>query len=263
MCERIVVVVGDKFADFAVGKDVITLSQLKGMLCLPSRLLAVQGQIVIVPGQGLGDKDIEAVEKQASLSECRAMFDFSLWYRSGRRASQKYSHKHLPQNTLISEPVQCGDDCYELSLLIDENCELMSDHQTGQHVQGMILFEAARQTFLAVTETFYLPQNETGYYFVINQMSANYNRFAFPIEARITYRICTKDIAKANRMSFSADITVEQCNQVAATFHTDFTVFENSRISSMEGKLASQSLSGFISEIAKERQQRVEFLTAA
>ena len=260
MKERIVVVVGDKFKDFAAGKDVITLTQLQGMLSLSGMLAPQKNHILLMPGQGLRDSDIEQIRHQAINHQ---LFDLSLWQHTARRAPMKYSHKHKPENTLISEPVRLNEDLYELDLMIDENCELMNDHQTGQHVQGMVLFEAARQTFLAVTETFFLPNNDIGYYFVINQMGATYNRFAFPLGATIQYAITEKNIAKANRMSFKADITIEQCGFETASFSTDFTVFENKRISSMEGKLANQSLSSFLDQVASRRHRDIHFLNAA
>ncbi|WP_233420966.1 AfsA-related hotdog domain-containing protein [Xenorhabdus nematophila] len=74
----------------------------------------------------------------------------------------KYSHKRIPHNTIIGSTRKENENSFSLPLLIDERCELMSDHQTGQHIQGMILIEACRQTFIAVTEEFfYVRKNRT------------------------------------------------------------------------------------------------------
>lgn len=261
MKEAVLLVVGDKFAQFSTNNDVIRISQLRGMLSLPSFLSLEARRLVLLPGQGLGDDDITEVLRLGNASPHRALFDLSLWHQHPRRAPSNRSHKHKPENTLISEPRRLSADLYELDLLIDEDCELMSDHQTGQHVQGMILLEAARQSFLAVTEAFFLPQDGPKFYFVINEMTARYARFAFPLDARIRYEIRSRDLAVASRRRFTVDIAVEQCGTVAASFVTDFTVFEDARIANREETLAVDAIDRHIA--AFHEQRRADYGIAA
>lgn len=257
MRERVILVVGDKFAQFTADKDVITLSQFCGLLTLPSQLIPERARLVVMPGQGLGDDDIERVLALEATSPNRGKFDLGLWHQVPKRAARARSHKARPENTLISEPRRISEDVYELDLLVDEDCELMNDHQTGQHLQGMILLEAARQSFLAVTEAFFLPQDGTKFYFVINEMSANYAAFAFPLDARIRYVIREKDTSTVLRQKFIADIIVEQCGVTAASFTTVFTAFEDGRISTKEGVLAKQALHNHLAATALRQSQAV------
>lgn len=250
MIVRVILVVGDKFARFATSKDVMTVSQLRSLLSLPAIIRLDAERMLILPGQGLGDNDMEMIQGLAKVSPHKENFDLALWLQRPRRAPGKLSHKHRPENTLISEPRCLSEDLFEMDLLIDEDCELMGDHQTGQHVQGMVLMEAARQSFLAVTEVFFLPPDAGKFYFVINELSASYNRFAFPVDARIRYAIVTKDIQNPLRQSFVADITVEQCGLAAASFKAVFTVFEDERISAREAALARDTLSQHLSGYA-------------
>ncbi len=78
-----------------------------------------------------------------------------------------------------------NENLFSLPLLIDERCELMTDHQTGQHIQGMILVEACRQTFIAVTEEFYMSDKVGQSYYVINDMNIKFSNFLFPLPAVI------------------------------------------------------------------------------
>src|SRR5690606_12858101 len=157
---RILLVVGDKFASYVQGKEAITLSQLRGLLSLSIPLLASQGVTVLVPGQGLGDESVKQLLREATASANLSSFDFSLWHSLPARAPMSLSHKHNPANTLISSPRRLAADVFESHLLIDEECELMHDHLSGQHVQGMVLIEATRQALLAVAEAYLLPTND-------------------------------------------------------------------------------------------------------
>ncbi len=242
MFERLLLVVGNKFAAFATGADVVTLSQACDLADMPQVGGSGHARIVLLPGQGLGDKAIVELMERVARSPYGHHFDVEALRRRPARASRRLSHKHRPENTLISEPRQVEEDVFEMDLLIDEDGELMCDHQTGQHVQGMVLFEAARQSIMAVAEAFFLPA-DGGYAFVTNEMSSRYSRFAFPVDARVRYTIREKEVANARRMRFVADIVVEQCGMEAASFHTDVTVFEQTRISRMEGAMARDTLS--------------------
>lgn len=243
MNSRVVLVVGEKFTQFAAGKDAITISQLCGLLSLPAAIAFDRDRLTAVPGQGLGDDDIERVLALAAQSPHCGRFDLTLWRSRPRRAAGRLSHKRKPENTLISDPRRLAENLFELDLLIDEDCELMADHQTGQHVQGMVLMEAARQTFLAVTEAFFLPQDGQRFYFVINKFAAEYRRFAFPLDATIRYRIKEMNVANVLRQSFAAEIDVMQCGVKSASFLAEFTAFEDARISVKEDALARDALS--------------------
>jgi hypothetical protein len=252
MKNRVLLVVGDKFLQFAVGKDVITLSQLRSLLTLPQVVSLDRGLLTAIPGQGLGDGDVKDILDLALTSPHRDHFDLSLWRNRPKRADRRLSHKHRPENTLISEPRRVAGDVFEMDLLLDENCDVMGDHQTGQHLQGMVLMEAARQAFLAVTEAFFLPQDNTRFYFVINKFAADYKRFAFPLDATIRYEITAKDTSNPLRQSFAADINIMQCGMKAAGFTTEFTTFEDARISAREDALARDALAEYMSARAQQ-----------
>lgn len=245
--ERYILVVGDKFTQFGIGKDALTLSQLKALLCLPKALMMSPGPITVIPGQGLGDDDVQDILDLAARSPQGTPFDFHLLHRLPKRAPQILSHKVRPENTLISAPRRVDEDVFELDLLIDEDCELMGDHQSGQHLQGMILVEAARQSLLAVTEAFFLPKDGSRFAFVFNDMTISYANFAFPLDARLRYSIVSKDIRGTKRQQFTVEIAIEQCGITAATFASTFTAFEEHRISAKEAADARKTFDAHMS----------------
>lgn len=245
MVDHFLLVVGDKFSEFAAGKDALTLSQLCALLTLPATLPIGEGRFVPVPGQGLGDDDIAAVLKLANTSAHKAQFDLGAWRGRPSRAPGSVTHKRFAENTVISEPRQVDQYSFALDLLIDEDCEMMSDHQTGQHLQGMLLIEAARQSFLAVTERFFLPQDGGKFYFVFDDLSVRYKRFVFPVDASLSYVIREMD-PSPNRQRFVVDVAIEQCGHEVAVVSGTFTVVKDARIARMEGGMAREVLDGHL-----------------
>ncbi|MBU2885529.1 hypothetical protein KO507_07120 [Gilvimarinus agarilyticus] len=241
MSNRIILVVGDKFASYAIGKDAMTVSQLKGLLALPDQMLSMHESTTLLPGQGMGDHCIEEVLTIAEQSPNFSCFDFSLWRHLPKRASQSITHKHKPENTLISHPRQINENTFELQLLIDENCELMSDHQSGQHVQGMILIEAVRQATVAITETHFIQNKKIKYAFVLNDMSVKYNNFSFPVNASIVCRITNKDIDNPKRLSFTIEADVVQCNTCVSSLFFNISAIDKLRIGRQEEMQAKKT----------------------
>lgn len=241
MRSRFIIVVGDKFKEFAAGKDAVTMSQLRGLLAVPHLINHGGDRLVMVPAQGLSEEDITEILSLAHTAHGHESYDFSLWDSHPRRASSSHSHKRQRHNTVISEPRRTGEDSFVLDMLVDQECELMGDHQTGQHVQGMILMEAARQSFLAVTEAFYLPKDGTSRYFVIDEMTIRYKKFVFPVGAQLTYTVREKDLS-GSRQRFLVDVAVIQGNAEAASTTIGFTVFDAARIAKREGQLAVEAL---------------------
>jgi len=213
MTYETLILVSDKFVGFTADKKAITVSQLNAMLELPEHI--IPGSIKLVPGMGVSDDDI--VKLTAKINAQRTSqrrWDVSEFASRPRRAESCLSHKRVPHNTLIGTPHQLDEGRYRMDLCIDENSELMGDHQTGQHVQGMILVEASRQAFLAVTEAFFLNENkkEDSVYFVINSMAIHFMGFVFPVRSYIDYRVVSKDI-NIRRQKFTVEIEIVQGNR--------------------------------------------------
>lgn len=237
MTARSYIVVADKFAEFAVDKEAITLTHLRSMVTLPEHV--IPGRVRLVPGQGVSDQDIlELVRLIDSDDALKQRWDIEALRSLPRRAASTLSHKHKAHNTLICPPVAIGGDRYAMDLRIDQDCELMDDHQTGQHVQGMVLIEASRQAFLAVTEEFFLKGLNIKTYFVINAMKTEFLGFVFPVQAQLAYQVVSKDI-NDRRQKFEVEIEIIQSSEVRARTTVSFTVYPDAVISKKEADLAS------------------------
>lgn len=235
MKARALFIVGDKFQEFAEGKDVLTVQQLKALMRLPGHLL---DHTVLLLGQGASEEEVlSIVHEHKSNREGTPRFEVSDLMRILDRAPRGTSHKQIPHNTLVGVPRRKSAETFELALNLDERCELMGDHQTGQHIQGMLLVEAFRQSFLAVTDTFF-PFGEGKSYFVINKMQFDFENFLFPLPASIDYRILEADVNQ-RRARYQVEMAALQHGERCATAEIGFTVYPAEVIASKETALAA------------------------
>src|SRR5207248_782480 len=104
------------------------------------------------------------------------------------RASQETTHKHFTRNIAISTPTRVTDDSFSAQLLLDEGNDILTDHLTGEHIQGVALVEAARQMWTAVTEMF-LRQGDEQVRLVLDQLSAKFTKYVFPLPTEMRMRL--------------------------------------------------------------------------
>jgi hypothetical protein len=134
----------------------------------------------------------------------------------------------------------------------------MRDHQSGQHIQGMVLLEAARQSLLAVTEAFFLENDQKRFSFIFNRIGVNFNNFAFPLAARLKYKILEKDIQNSKRLGFSVGINIEQCGTVTAACDMSFTAYESKRIVAREDSVANKTMDGYLTALLASLENDVQ-----
>lgn len=235
MKNKKIIIVGDKFHEFANGKNVLTISQLEILTLIPSKIIDCTHEIII--GQGINEDFAEKLLKSNNIvNEKIKLYSLKEIVNSKKNC---YSHKKVDHNILISSAhkVMDKENTYQLSLHVDERCELMADHQTGQHIQGMILVEACRQTFIAVTEEFVYNKNKD-FYYVINDMSTNFLNFLFPLPATITFEFTEID-TNDRRGRFKSRMEVIQEQNVCAIVEINFSVYPSKIILEKENILAN------------------------
>lgn len=240
--DKSIFVVGNVFKDFCVNKNVLVISELIKMIA-EGRLDSLPIGVKLVAGQGLREAEIQQVIESGKDIFASIGVDMQSFYNYPARASGVQTHKRHLHNSIISSPTRVSDDCFRSTLLLNEHCELMGDHQTGQHIQGMLLVEGARQMFLAVTEDFFIgPQDHSRYYFVINGLEVVYKAFVFPVTIELHYKIVESDISRRDRQSFSVIISVLQGDQIAAEISFKFTAFLADKIEKKEKQQAANLL---------------------
>lgn len=241
------VVVGDRFHGFTIKKNVATVSQL--LASLQTRSLDRIPHRVVV-GQGVTDSDRQAVETEYTRQGLDAP-EF-LIETGTALATRAEAHKHRDRNVLIADLERTNDYSCQASLNVHNDNELLLDHQTGLHVQGMACVEAARQMFLAAITRLGLIDDLDRPYFVINSMATTFLSFLFPLPAQIEFTTAAPDRSRSGSAKFAATIRIHQAGKIASTTEVDFTVFAGDRISGIEHRKADKALTAMLTRLPEE-----------
>jgi hypothetical protein len=227
-------VVGDRFAAFATVDGVSTVTDVE-------RLLARLGgtdDVTLRLGQGVGEYERAhvrwAVDRHGLQQRVRIVDDAS------GRADRHLVHKHRSDNVLLGAVRACGDG-FVAPLSLSGHNELLQDHQTGLHVQGMVVVEAVRQMFLAAAELHH-GRPIGGRTVVWDRLDLRFLNFLFPLPARL--HCAPARTGEPRRGRFTARITIEQGGRDAAEADVVCTVFDTDKLTSIERRRADEAVSG-------------------
>jgi hypothetical protein len=127
-------------------------------------------------------------------------------------------HKHDARNVLLGDFEYSGAGVFEAALRLHNDNELVRDHQSGPHIQGMVLIEAARQMFLAICELEYLrPWPDREFSFLLTQVDTRFERPTFPLPLRMRLTAHRADTEDVNRMWFDTQTRFVQGGRETAT----------------------------------------------
>ena len=195
-------------------------------------------------GQGLSQRDHKWIAQRArDAGACLA--------NNPEPASERETHKHVASNIMISVPRRTASKEFVLDLLIDSKAAEISDHQTGQHLSGASLEEAARQAFLGVTERFFIPVGESNnYYFVTRGKHVEFRHFAFPLPTTLRYTVVDFEESRdRNTLSFNIRIVFEQAGLSVAEITFSFAVYRKDRLAKKEKEMATQAVATIVKPI--------------
>lgn len=244
-----IIIVGDRFRNLATLGNVIAVSDFENLMLAD----AVPDDYQYRFGQGVDPRKMRQLQLIAKARGIEVQLDASSITKCGGNVV----HKVRSENSMLGIPRQIEDDLYEIDILIDDRCAEMSDHVTGYHVQGMVLLEAARQSFLAVTEMFY-PSGQAGqFYFVINEFNIQYRRFAFPLPLTLQYRVVERVELKRGAQSFRADINILQAGESVCSVQVAFSTYDKDHLAAREEELARRAIAAIAPAMSMREQPRI------
>lgn len=240
-----VCLVGDQFSGMATVPGVHTLSQLTGDL---RRGTPVPSNIIL--GQGLQEYELEYLRTTLSGREHNP-HDILVRPSDAPRVARSLVHKHREQNVLLADLRKTADQRFQADLVLHGDNELLLDHQTGQHVQGMVVAEALRQMFMAVFEIEHgVRHPDRTFYVVWNSMSLTFDSFLFPLPAEITCEILRQDITDPAKMAFTVAMSIEQLGTTSAHTEIEFTAFDDAKIKRSEMRKATSTVEALMNRHA-------------
>lgn len=238
-------IVGDRFKGMEAHQQVSTLSSFTRALG-NGDFDDLEVALVLVGGQGVGryewDHLAEAVARRGLSDRVIIQAGSPTLVRRGE------AHKHRENNILVSDLEQAGEQHFRAALRVHNDNELLLDHQTGQHVQGMVAVEASRQMFLAVTERYYASAwPQVHYYYVLNSMATTFENFIFPFDATLDLRVQQSEITDPQRLSLVVRVEVHQAGRRCAVTEIVYTAFESSVIDKKETRRAGAAIGEILS----------------
>lgn len=242
------VVVADRFSNFSSDDRVRTVSGLCSAIAA-GQFDDTSDDVLLHPGQGITPHeraDIDATLQRRGLEDRVRLQPDDL-----QPAGRGVVHKHRPENVLLTDVRRVSEHDYDAGLCVHGHNELLLDHQTGYHVQGMVVIEAARQMFLAAFEVGYRHRWPMRSYYVIwNSVQLTFTNFLFPLPARVTCTLSELNIANPNKLEYGMQVEIHQAGQVVVTGDIAFTSFETKRIASLERRRATAALDACIEHVA-------------
>lgn len=240
-------IVGDRFSGFTLHESAKSVSQM--VKDLRTVITPRSGQMMLRVGHGVSEYDLELLRFEIDrhgLSES-VFLDVGVGELAGRRLA----HKARESNVLIADLNQDSLSTCSAALRVHNDNEILLDHQTGQHIQGMVAVEASRQMFLAATEKYFLPSgSRESYYFVINSMATKYLSFLFPLPAAIIYKVTSSNTERSESLRFTATIEICQGTTVTSFTEVDFTAFASAKIEAIETRRAAAALQALFADQA-------------
>jgi hypothetical protein len=234
------VVVADRFNGFAQDMHVHTVSGLSAQI---GRGELDDVEVFLLCGQGVGQFERDYVQ---SAIDRRGLADQIRFVGDGPPpAGRDVVHKNSADNVLLAGLRRSGERRYTADLRMHGNNELLLDHQTGEHVQGMVVVEAARQFFLGVFEIGYRGRWPLrNFYVVWNSVRLSFDSFLFPLPAQITGTVRELSVDQPDRhLDFEVDLALTQADKTVATGIVGFSCFSVEKINLLERRRAARAIS--------------------
>ncbi|MGQ0838317.1 AfsA-related hotdog domain-containing protein [Actinokineospora sp.] len=232
--------VGDRFETFAAQDRVETVNRFVGNVRL-GVYDELTGRVRLLAGQGVDASDWDTIRTE--LGRTGLLDRFVLPTRLPEVVPAADVHKRREENVLLAD-VECrGPSSLAALLRLSDLNEMVVDHVTGQHLSGMILIEAGRQTVLVAVKELVLAEGTgTDHSLVLGSLTAAFDHYVFPIGAELRVELTELATSRPVRREFSAEVTISQAGRVAVRLDFDFQVVRTRVVTRIEATHAASAL---------------------
>jgi hypothetical protein len=245
-----VVVVADRFASFTDGERVLTISELLALVSSDAAV-ASGGTWLVHVGQGMEESDWQLLESACGINGRPGVriADREALLRS--RVAPEAVHKVHQENVLLANLRNLSRDHCVADLRIHPDNELVLDHNTCEHVPGMVIIEAIRQIGIAQFETACRPGlPHFGYTAMWKGLSLSFQDFLFAIPATVVSEIVASDLRKVTNLGFRARVSVWQNGGEVVTAELEYAMIKQERFRTLERRRATQATEAYLNGFA-------------
>lgn len=236
-------IVGNKLNAFSNNANVFTLDEFLSLLKLEKKTGARKYHYSVHIGQGLNDASLALIFSTIKTENLSKKFIFSNITEKTQRASLESTHKHHVKNIMVSKSKKISETKFESYLMLDENCAEMSDHISGQHLQGMVMIEAARQMINSLTEEHLLTeQQKNNSSYVLNHMKTQFHDYIFPLEVKMVCELIKLRRVPSGDFTTDTKISIFQSNELTMEIDLSYSVFNKEYIKEKEKNMAIRAL---------------------
>ncbi|WP_043658773.1 AfsA-related hotdog domain-containing protein [Nocardia thailandica] len=237
-------VVADRFLGITTDDRVHTVSGLVALL-RGGRFRATAAELTVYLGQGVTRHDLDYIEHVAAIHAPRARF--RVVGEIAEPAARHHVHKYQDSNVLLAGLRREAENVFRADLRVDGDNELLLDHQTGEHVQGIVVIEAVRQLFLAAFELEHgVRRPEEHFYIVWNAVDLKFTSFLFPLPASLHATLTPIALEDPGKLEFAIETEVRQFGRTVATSRIGFTALPHERITQIERAKAAKAISAHL-----------------
>lgn len=243
MKELRIVIIGNRLTEFANNENILTYEQFNYLLQIENKLAGSQNTYTLHLGQGLSDLQIQSIVNHIQNKDLNSRFKLFNKIHNISRANSQLTHKRKIENSMISAPEKISGSEFNSFLMLDDSCAEMSDHLTGQHIQGMVLIEASRQMVNCVSEKYFITQSDfkkKG--FVLNYLNSKFHEYVFPLDVEFIFIIEKIRHGLDGNFKANASIQIYQNSKLMMTVEVGFSVMEKAALIGIESQMAKQAV---------------------
>lgn len=233
MNDKIHIVVGNDYAEFAKHRNVLTILDM--MLALRDTERWTGDESVII-GQGISDDEREMLRAALRVRRIHCIEE------PGRLVPLQLTHKSNRDNVLISEPRKIAEGRYQFNFTLNDILDRLSDHVTGQHVGAMLLMEAARQAVIVTLEEEYCIASGTQQGLILERFHSQFDNYVFPLPASMLVVAEEMDSGDDRHTSVVLTIAFYQAGQQVCEMLLDVKLYEAALLEKVENLKARKTI---------------------
>lgn len=166
-----------------------------------------------------------------------------------RTANRRDVHKHESTNVLLG-PVIRAENSFSAPFVLSSRNELLADHKTGIHVQGMVGVEACRQMALCICESVARNESLLDFSVSLDTFNLEFGNFVFPLPAVIRGEITSSTRNKNGWTTLCLNLALNQAQLDAVTATLTCTLIPRKVMDSIEEKRAKRAIDACLSEFS-------------